>query len=213
MPAVWRIVLFGPPGAGKGTQARMLGQRLGIHHISTGRILRGAVRQGSDIGRQVSHFLVKGLLVPDDLVRSLAEKAIMDAGLDHFLLDGYPRTIQQAKWLTEFLTDHGCALSAVLYLNLSDSDIIARLSRRRVDPSTGENYHLDHKPPPASIISQLEQRPDDKPDAIRRRLSVYEEDTAPVARYYRQAGMVHDIDASGAFETVHARIRDVLQLA
>ena len=212
MGADRRIVLFGPPGAGKGTQSRKLAQGYGIKHISTGRILRDAVRAGSAIGKQVTSFLMQGLLVPDELVRNVAENAIRDAGFHSFLLDGYPRTIQQAEWLVEFLSEHKCQLSAVVCLELSESDIIARLSRRRVNPATGENFHLDHKPPPEDIRSKLVQRPDDSPDAIRIRLNVYTSDTAPVARFFEQAGLLTRVDAAGTFETVHARVCRALQL-
>ena len=209
---VLRVVLFGPPGAGKGTQARKLVQRFGIQHISTGRILRTAVRARSAVGLKVSKFLVEGLLVPDQLVRKLAEDAILEAGLGNFLLDGYPRTIQQVKWLNAFLTKHESPLSTVLNLNLPEADIVARLSRRRVNPRTGENFHLDHKPPPPSIQAELVQRPDDYPEAIRRRLRVYEEMTAPVAGFFRQEGLLQDVDATGTFEVVHERVCRALHL-
>ncbi|MDE2834614.1 MAG: adenylate kinase [Bacteroidota bacterium] len=212
MGADRRIVIFGPPGAGKGTQSRKLARRFGITHISTGRILRDAVRANSVIGIKVNRFLVRGLLVPDELVRSVAERAITEAGVDNFLLDGYPRTIRQAEWLKEFLSEHHCQLSAVLSLKLSESDIIARLSRRRVYPATGENFHLDHKPPPEDIRTKLVRRLDDTPDAIRKRLQVYRKDTAPVARFYEQAGLLVRIDAAGTFETVHGRVCGALQL-
>ena len=210
--AVRRIALFGPPGAGKGTQARLLVERYDLRHISTGRILRRAVKTGSPLAEEAQSYMDRGLLVPDALVRSLAEDAITEIGFADFLLDGYPRTIMQANWLTTFLAKADSPLSAVLNLKLSEADIIARLSRRRVDPHTGENFHLDHKPPPAHLLPSLIQRPDDTPDAIQKRISVYVRDTAPVAWYYRNAGLLRDIDAAGSFDHVHMRICAALQL-
>lgn len=207
-----RIALFGPPGAGKGTQARMLVERYDLRHISTGHILRRAVKTGSPMAEEVKSYMVHGLLVPDTLVRSLAEEAIADIGFADFLLDGYPRTIMQANWLTDFLAKADSPLSAVLNLKLSEAEIVTRLSRRRVNPHTGENFHLDLKPPPAHLIPDLVQRPDDTPDAIHKRISVYVRDTAPVAWYYRKAGLLRDIDAAGSFEQVHERICAALQL-
>ena len=207
-----RIALFGPPGAGKGTQARLLVNRFGITHISTGQILRRAIKARTSVGLSAQSYIERGHLVPDLLVRRLAESAIAEAGFNNFLLDGYPRTLNQARWLAEFLKKNDSPLSQVIHLQLSEEEVIERLSRRRVSPLTGENFHLDYKPPPDAIRSQLVQRPDDTPDAIRQRLGIYHVDTAPVARYYRQSGVLCEINAAGTIDEVHSRVCKTLHL-
>ena len=141
-----RIALFGPPGAGKGTQARLLVERYRLRHISTGVIIRAAMKAETPAGLEAKKYVNQGQLVPDAVVRKLAEDAIAAQGYDDFVLDGYPRTVQQAQWLTAFLAAHGRSLDAVIFFVLADDGIVDRLSKRRVHAETGENYHLDHKP-------------------------------------------------------------------
>ncbi len=208
-----RIVLFGAPGVGKGSQARLLMKNEGLVHISTGVILREAIREGSPTGRIARKYIDKGRLVPGPVVRKLAETAIEDAGCDRFVLDGYPRTIEQAEWLTEFLSERNAPLHAVVSLSVSDDVIVDRLSKRRVNLETGENYHLDFKPPPNSIGAAIVfQREDDRPEAIMSRLAVYRKETRPVEEYYRSRRMLLDIDGIGAFETVHHRIVEAVRI-
>ena len=199
-----RIALFGPPGAGKGSQAELLVERCGFRHISTGIILRAAIRNFTRTGREARKYMDAGRLAPDGVVRDLAESAIAEAGFDRFVLDGYPRTLQQARWLRAFLSE--TPLSAVIFLTLSEDNIIDRLSKRRVHKETRENYHLDHKPPPDMDPGLIIQRPDDQPDAIRERLRVYQEQTKPVEAYYRGVDLLYEVDALGSFEEVYARI-------
>lgn len=207
-----RIALFGPPGAGKGTQARLLVKRRGLHHISTGEMLRAAMRAETPVGQKARKYVQTGQLVPDELVRGLAEDAIAACGHDQFVLDGYPRTVQQAEWLTTFLHRHSHPLDAVIFFILPDEVIIDRLSKRRMNKKTGENYHLDHKPPPPDVDAALiVQRPDDKPDAIRERIRVYKQETQPVEAYYRTLGLLIEVNAVGDFETVYGRIETQLQ--
>ena len=202
-----RIALFGPPGAGKGTQAKLLVKQHGLAHISTGEIIRRAIRAESEIAQEVQRYSRAGQLVPDEIVRVLAEEAIAENDYDQFVLDGYPRTVQQAQWLEEFLDSHGTPLDAVLAFILPEAVIIDRLSKRRVNTRTGENYHLDHKPPPPDVDpSVIIQRADDRPEAIHRRFVEYETKTQPVAQFYRQRGLLVEIDAVGEFDEVRARI-------
>ena len=206
-----RIVLFGPPGAGKGSQAELLIERQGVAHISTGVIIRRAMGADSELGREARAFVERGALVPGRLVRALAEDAIAAEGYDGFVLDGYPRTLEQARWLSEFLEEHSAPLEAVVSLEVPHEVIVERLSRRRVHRKTGENYHLDHKPPPADLDPALiKQRSDDTPEKIRMRLNVYEEETAPLKVYYEERGLLVPVDGVGGFEEVYARIEEVL---
>lgn len=207
-----RIALFGPPGAGKGTQAKLLVERYGLRHISTGVIIRAAMKAETPVGLEAKQYVNQGKLVPDAVVRKLAEDAIAAQGYDDFVLDGYPRTVQQARWLTAFLTAQGLSLDAVIFFVLPDDVIIDRLSKRRVHAETGESYHLDHKPPPPDVAPALiVQRRDDQPEAIRQRIQVYTEETQPVEVYYRHQGGLIEIDAVGDFETVFQRIEAVLK--
>ncbi len=207
-----RLVFFGPPGIGKGTQASLLSKRHGLAHTSTGNIIRAAIKEGTSLGREASHYVHDGRLVPDHLVRELAETAIAEYGYDQFILDGYPRTIVQARWLTEFLDLHRAPLDAVISLQVPTEVIVDRLSKRRVHRVTGENFHLEFKPPPPDLAPDLiVQRQDDQPDAIRRRLKVYYEQTEPVEAYYKTKGHYHEVDGVGEIEAVYARIEEVLQ--
>lgn len=205
-----RLILFGPPGAGKGTQARLLKQHRGLTQISTGDVLRNAMEEETDLGKKAKSYVEAGELVPDELVRELAEQAIADEGYDDFILDGYPRTRQQAEWLTEFLEEE-TPLNAVLRLQVPDDVLVRRLSRRRVHAETGETYHLDHDPPPDDVDPDLiVQRSDDEPETVRNRLEVYRDETAPLASYYDDRDKLVSIDGTGEIEAVHQRITDVL---
>ncbi len=207
-----RIVLFGPPGVGKGSQASFLVDRCGATHVSTGIILRTAIREGTEIGKAAEQMVREGKLVADRIVRKMAEDAITDLGYDHFVLDGYPRTIPQAEWLTCFLAENEAPLHRVISLVAAEEVIVDRLSKRRVDKLTRKNYHLDFKPPPPDIPAErIIQRSDDRPEVVLRRLKQYQKDTSPVQEYYRNRGMLTEIDGVGPFEEVHSRICEVLE--
>jgi adenylate kinase len=209
-----RLALFGPPGAGKGTQATLLVERYGLRHISTGAMLRAAISSGSELGRKAEVFMNSGQLVPGHLIRALAEAAITDAGCDDFVLDGYPRTVEQAEWLTDFLAQCGMPLQAVVSLRLPEDAVVKRISRRRVNRITGENFHLDFKPPPADQDPGLFiQRDDDTPEAVRKRLSVYHEETRPVEAFFRDRGVLLEVDGDADVDEVFARVEEVLRFA
>jgi adenylate kinase len=206
-----RLVIFGPPGAGKGTQARLLEERRGITQISTGDILRAALEEETPLGQKAKSYVESGELVPDELVRKLAEQAITDEGYDDFVLDGYPRTQQQAEWLTKFLEEHEAPLDAVVSLEVPDEVLVRRLSRRRIHDETGETYHLDHDPPPDDVDPDLiVQRSDDEPETVRNRLAVYREETEPLASYYEKQDALVSVDGVGNIEEVFQRIERVL---
>ncbi|NNE45700.1 MAG: adenylate kinase [Rhodothermales bacterium] len=206
-----RLALFGAPGVGKGTQAKLLVQRLGLTHISTGDLIRAAIRQDTSVGKQARSYVRGGQLVPGPIVRKLAEDTLAGVDNDYFILDGYPRTIEQAEWLTEYLDQHDAPLEAVLSVEVSDERIVSRLSKRRMNKETGEIYHLDFHPPPPHIKPEmLRQRKDDRPEAIQKRLDVYHNQTKPLEAYFEGKGLLHVIDGVGSIEVVYARIVSVL---
>lgn len=206
-----RLALFGPPGAGKGTQASRLVDRYDLTHISTGNLLRAAVRARTPLGREAAPYLDAGRLVPSDLVRRLAEEAIAAHEFDDFILDGYPRTVEQADWLASFLERHEAPLDAVLCLHVPYHAIVERLSKRRVHEPTGAVYHLDFNPPPPSVDpATLIQRSDDRPEAIAKRLEVYARETQPVQAFYRARGLSKDIVGVGRVREVAARLDGVV---
>lgn len=207
-----RIALFGPPGSGKGTQSRLLVERQQAVQISTGNLIREAMREGTDLGRVAEAFVVEGRLVPDELVRTLADKAITAQGFEAFVLDGYPRTVVQAEWLTEFLDKHSAPLEAVVSLAVSDERIVERVSKRLLHRATGEVYHTEFRPPPADLDpSELVQRRDDSAESIRRRLRVYHDQTTPVEEYFREAGLLEEVDGELQVEEVYELISNVIE--
>ncbi len=207
-----RLALFGPPGAGKGTQAKLLVERQGLTHISTGDIIRHAIRAETPLGQEVKKFVDAGQLVPDEVVWKLAKQAIANEGHDDFILDGYPRTVPQAEWMEAYLDEQDASLHAFVSLVVPDEQLVDRLSKRRVHVETGETYHLDFKPPPADIDdAMIKQRSDDKPEKVRERLAVYKEETQPVETFYRERGLLVEIDGVGDFEQVYERIVEAVQ--
>lgn len=203
-----RIVLLGPPGVGKGTQAARLSRELGIPHLSTGDLLRAAVAARTPLGKEAESHMAAGRLVPDPLVlRILKERLAAPDCSAGYILDGFPRNVPQATALESI-----APLDAVLSLDLPEQVLIERLSGRRVCPACQSVYHLVTLPPrvPGRCDKDggaLEQRPDDRPEAIATRLKVYHEQTAPLLAHYRQRGLVRPIDARGTPEEVYQRLR------
>jgi adenylate kinase len=204
------LLLLGPPGAGKGTQSRVLCKRFGIPVISTGEILRDAARKGTPFGIRAKSFTDRGELVPDDLMIEVVLHRLRELDCEGgFLLDGFPRTVLQAEALDRFLDERGLRPDAVLHLVVDREELVRRLSGRRVCSRCGENYHLISKPPRHPGVCDLDgapliQRDDDKPETIRQRLIVSERDTAPVADYYRDQGLLTTINGNVPPERVTA---------
>jgi adenylate kinase len=205
-----QVVLFGPPGAGKGTQAKFLAEKFNIPHISTGDILRENVKKGTALGVKARSYMDKGALVPDqllnDLVRSRLEEPDTKRG---FLLDGYPRTIPQATALDEILDDLNRKLTAVVNIEVGTSALVKRLSGRRICRQCGASYHVTFNPPKVPGIcdlcgGELYQRADDTEEAIKNRLAVYKKQTQPVLDYYKKKGVLVDIDGDREIEEVKA---------
>jgi adenylate kinase len=210
------LVLLGPPGAGKGTQAERLVADFGLPYYSTGIILRAAIDAESELGREAKEYVDKGELVPDDLVCRVIEERL-DSGEadDGFLLDGFPRTTPQAEMLEAALDSRGRLLTAVLLIDVDDDEVIRRLSGRRQCVKNGHVYHLEFDPPKNEGIcdqdgSRLVQRDDDKPETIRKRLSVYHEQTQPLVAWYDERGLLRRFDGTRTPDEVHGRIRATL---
>jgi adenylate kinase len=210
------LVLLGPPGAGKGTQAERLVADFGLPYYSTGIILRAAIDAESELGREAKEYVDKGELVPDELVcRVIEERFDSGEADDGFLLDGFPRTIGQAEMLESALDSRGRLLTAVLLIEVGDDEVIRRLSGRRQCVKNGHVYHLEFDPPKNEGVcdqdgSRLVQRDDDKPETIRKRLSVYQEQTAPLVDWYEERGVLRRFDGTRTPDEVHARIRATL---
>jgi adenylate kinase len=207
-----RLVLFGPPGAGKGTQAKRLAQLHGLTHLSTGDLFRAAIAAGSPLGQEVEGLLKAGSLVPDDVTNHVvAERLDADARAAGFVLDGFPRTVEQAAWLLDFLARHGAHLDGVVSLRVPEADIVRRLSGRRTDRETGAIYHLAFSPPPPDVPDErLVHRPDDREDAIRERLRVYHADTAPLETFFRERARLEEVDGVGSTDEVAGRIGEAI---
>lgn len=207
------LVFLGPPGAGKGTQAKMLSQELGLIHISTGDILRSAVEKRTPLGVKAKEYMDRGELVPDDLIIALIEEVLPQQG--GFVLDGFPRTVAQAKALDRLLDRKGMNLSAVILFDVPDDAVVERLSGRRICPRCGAVYHIRYNPPREDEIcdrcgAKLIQREDDREEVIRKRLSVYREQTAPLVEYYSERDILVKLDASRPIEEIHRRLLEIL---
>jgi adenylate kinase len=211
-----RVILLGPPGAGKGTQARRLAARYGVPHVATGDILRFAVAWGTEIGLRAKRYMDAGELVPDEVVLELVRLRVgqPDARAG-FVLDGFPRTLAQARALDAMLAAAGRAPDAAVSLEVPDETIVRRLAARRSCPACGRVYNLLSDPPRDPEVcdrdgTPLVQRDDDRPDVVARRLEVYRRDTLPVLAHYRDRGLLRAVDGTGDEEEVLARILEAV---
>ena len=207
-----RMILIGPPGAGKGTQAEYLVERFQIPHVSSGDMLRSAVAAGTALGKQADGFMKAGQLVPDELVIAMIiERTAQSDCATGFILDGFPRTRPQAEALAVDLRQKaGVTLDAVVLIEVPDSRIVARVTGRRMDPETGDIYHVQFKPPPADVAPRVVQRKDDTEEACTARLEKYHAETAPIIPFYREQGLLKRIDGDAAPAAVTARIAATL---
>ena len=207
-----RILLVGPPGCGKGTQARLLQKQFAVPHVSSGDLLRAAVQQGTHLGVQAKRFMDEGKLVPDDLLLDVIGERLGQGDCDKgFILDGFPRTLAQAKALTAMLVRHAAALDHVVSLRVPRQDLVTRLSGRRTCRQCGTMYHVVSDPPATDgqctrCHGSLYQRDDDREETIMARLDVYEAHTAPLLAHYREQGLLRDIDGGGSRDAVFARV-------
>ncbi|GIW79393.1 MAG: adenylate kinase [Gemmatales bacterium] len=205
-----RIILFGPPGSGKGTQAKLLCQRLNLAHISTGDILREAIQRQTPAGLEAKPYVVSGQLVPDELVnRLVADRFRRSDRPERFILDGYPRTRAQAVALNEVLGEQALDLDATVLLKVSDDEIVRRLGRRWICPVCQTPYTA-----PGQCTQghgALTQRDDDQEETVRRRLAIYHQNMVELDAYYRDKGLMKDVDGVGDIETVYQRILEVLR--
>lgn len=210
-----RIVLLGAPGAGKGTQAELIVEKYRIPHISTGDILRAAVKQGTQLGRLAESYMTKGELVPDEVVIGIVAERIQDPDCANgFLLDGFPRTVAQAEALDKVLKERHQELDAVLSLEVDEDEVVRRLSSRRVCQGCGKIHIASGETEEKACEAcggQLITRADDQPEAIKRRLQVYRDQTEPLVDYYRNAGILKGIPATGTVEEVFQRVVKTLE--
>jgi adenylate kinase len=214
---VLNLIFLGPPGAGKGTQAQRLARRFAIPQLSTGDILRRAVAEGSPVGKKAKAVMESGKLVPDEIVNEIVDEALARPEARRgFLLDGYPRTVAQATALDEMLARRGRKIDYVLNLDVPTEVLVDRLSGRLTCPKDASVYHLRTNPPQRPGLcdrddTPLVQRPDDQPDAVRRRLAEYENKTALLTDYYKPRGVLRNIEGVGTPEEVEGRIASALR--
>ena len=208
----WRIVLLGPPGAGKGTHAKILSERYEIPHISTGDLLRSQIQNGTALGKRAKAFIDSGKLVPDDLVVEMMNHRLGESDIRNgFILDGFPRTVEQAKSLDELLERHKTPLNLVLEFDTSEAVIVDRLSGRRTCPHCNANYHARNIPPKQEGICDqcghtLIQRKDDQPETIRKRLQVYAQQTAPLIEFYKKRKLLRAVNGDLEIEPLQEEL-------
>jgi adenylate kinase len=207
-----RMILVGPPGAGKGTQAARLVDTLRIPHISSGDMLRAAVKEGTPLGVAADGYMKAGKLVPDDVVIGMIlERITKPDAAKGFMLDGFPRTAPQAAALDKALRDAGVGLDAVVLMEVPDSLIIERVTGRRNDPVTGAIYHVTYNPPPADIADRVQQRKDDTLETCTERLDKYHRETEPIIPFYEGLGILKRVDGVGSLDEVSQRLLNALR--
>lgn len=211
------IVFLGPPGAGKGTQAKILVERYGIPQISTGDMLREHRAKGTELGKKAQEYMDKGQLVPDEIILGMVRERLSQPDCEKgFILDGFPRTVAQAEALDQLLAEMGKKLDFVLALVVPDELLVERLTGRRTCKNCGMMYHIKYKPPKVEgkcdvCGGELYQRPDDNEETVRSRLKVYHESTAPLIEYYKNKGLLKEIDGSKSIEEITQQIIQILE--
>ena len=212
------LIMLGPPGAGKGTQAKMLVEKLGIPQISTGDMLRAAVAEGTELGKKAKEYMDKGQLVPDEVVIGIVKERLSKPDCEKgFILDGFPRTVPQAEALDKILEEMGKRIDYVINIVVPDEEILKRLTGRRTCKKCGAMYHVIYNPPKQEGVcdkcgGELYQRDDDKEETIKNRLKVYAEQTAPLVDYYRKKGVLVDIDGTKSINEIFEEILKALKV-
>ena len=210
------LILFGPPGAGKGTQAARLREDFDLPYIATGDILREAVKEESELGKKAKEYMDKGDLVPDELIcKVIMERVDSEEAADGFVLDGFPRTVGQAEMLEHGLQRRDRSLTAALRIDVDDDEVIRRLSGRRVCTKNGHVYHQEFDPPKNEGVcdqdgSKLEQRDDDRPETVQKRLDVFHDQTEPLVEWYEDKSLLRSFDGKKNPDEVHDKIRATL---
>ena len=211
-----KIIMLGAPGAGKGTQAKMIADKYHLPHISTGDIFRANIKEGTELGKQAKEYMDRGALVPDELtVKILLDRVSADDCKNGYVLDGFPRTIPQAEVLDEALTKLGDAVDLAINVEVPDENIVRRMSGRRACLKCGATYHIEHIPPKKEGICDvcgeaLVQRDDDKPETVQKRLTVYHEQTAPLIEYYGNKKILKEVDGTKDMEAVFGDITKLI---
>ena len=211
-----KIIMLGAPGAGKGTQAKMIADKYGVPHISTGDIFRANIKNGTELGMEAKKYMDQGLLVPDELtVRILLDRVAQDDCKNGYVLDGFPRTIPQAEVLDSELTKLGDHIDYAINVDVPDENIVKRMSGRRACLTCGATYHIEHVPPKKEGIcdvcgSELVLRDDAKPETVKNRLNVYHEQTQPLIDFYTEKGVLKTVDGTVPLEEVFAAITAIL---
>jgi adenylate kinase len=211
------IVFLGPPGAGKGTQAKILIERYGIPQVSTGDMLREHRAKGTELGKKAQEYMDKGQLVPDEIILGMVKERLSQPDCQKgFILDGFPRTVAQAEALDKLLSEMGKKLDFALALIVPDDLLVERLTGRRTCKNCGMMYHIKYKPPKVEgkcdvCGGELYQRPDDNEETVRNRLKVYHEQTAPLIEYYKNKGILREIDGSKSIEEITQQLISILE--
>jgi adenylate kinase len=207
------LILLGPPGSGKGTQGERLQNDFALPYYATGDILRAAVKEGSELGRQAKEYMDRGDLVPDEvIIAMIGERVQSEEASDGFILDGFPRTVPQAEALDEEMEDLGRGITAVLLIDVPDEEVVRRLGGRRTCEQGGHVYHLEFNPPEKEGVcdvdgSKLIVRDDDRPEVIRNRVEQYKSKTEPLVSYYEDRGLLHRVDGASPPERVEEEIQ------
>lgn len=211
-----KIIMLGAPGAGKGTQAKMIADKYGVPHVSTGDIFRANIKEGTELGKEAKSYMDQGLLVPDELtVKILLDRVAKEDCMNGYVLDGFPRTIPQAEVLEKALAELGDNIDYAIDVDVPDENIVNRMSGRRACTECGATYHIVHIRPKTEGVcdkcgKELVLRDDDKPETVGRRLSVYHEQTQPLIDYYQKQGILKSVDGTQPMESVFGAIVEIL---